>query len=289
MEILSEKLSQDIDFWEEEPEHFQGIGIRVKLTGGVGYFSGGNIGSGIKGMYDRKSDFISSEGYFLEGSPKSFHIDSEFTGDLIIDITPHWGIGFGSGYFHATSTNTLTFYKEQLVYKLEQLTSISEIRIIPLRVGLFFSVPIHRLFNISFNGGTGIYLTKFINSLGSTWEDLDAIGHVVKASGLGFHGGIGLELNLHRRAVFFIEFQGRFAKISNFKGTETTLSWGANLPAGYRDSTTTVEEGSLYSVEDKTYSRLVISNDTPSGFESVNKAVFDFSGISIRAGLKVRF
>jgi len=296
VEILSEKISQETDFWEEVPEQFKGIGLRVKLTGGLGYFLGGDIGRGIKGMYDQKTDFLSSQGFFLEGDPKSFHGDFEFTSDIIIDITPNLGIGFGSGYLRANSPSTLTFYKEALVYILEEMASVLEIGVIPLRVGLFYSIPIHRLFNISLNGGTGIYLAKYSYSLGSTWygsgstwEDINEIGHVANATGLGFHGGIGLELNLNRRAVFLIECQGRYAKFGHFKGTETILEWGALGPAGYRNFFTTVKEGSLYYLEDKNYPRLVISKEKPSGFNSVKKANFDFSGFSIRAGIKIRF
>lgn len=289
VEIISEKISQETDFWEEVPELFQGIGLRVKLTGGFGYFSGGDIGRGIEGMYAQKSDFISSQGFFLDDYPKSFHIDTEFTGDLIIDITPNLGIGIGSGYIHATHASTLIFYKEESRYKLDQMTSLPEINVIPLRVGLFLSIPIHRLFNISLNGGTGIYWAKYTYSLGSTWEDINDIGHVANAAGLGFHGGIGLELNLHRRAVFLIECQGRYAKFSHFKGTATTIEWGELIYAGNRDFISTVEEGSLYYLEDNGYPGLVISKDMPSGFQSVKKGNFDLSGFSIRAGIKIRF
>ncbi len=289
VEIISEKISKETDFWEEEPEQFQGIGFKVKFTGGFGYFSGGDIGRGIEGMYDQRSDFISSQGFSLDDYPKSFHIDTEFTGDLIIDITPNLGIGIGSGYIHATHASTLIFYKEESRYKLDQMTSLPEISVIPLRVGLFLSIPIHRLFNISLNGGTGIYWAEYIYSLGSTWGEINDIGHVANAAGLGFHGGIGLELNLHRRAVFLIECQGRYAKFSNFKGTATIREWGAPLLGGYRDSMTTVEEGSLYYLEDNGYPGLVISKDIPTGLNFVEKANFDLSGFSIRAGLKIRF
>jgi len=289
VEILSEKLSQEPDFWEVEPDQFQGIGLRVKLTGGFGYFFGGDIGRGNTGLYDQNSDFLLSQGFFLEGSLKSFHTGSEFTGDLIIDITPNLGIGFGFGYIHANNTSILTFYKEALRYKLEQLTFVSEINVIPLRIGLFYSIPIHRLFNISLHGGTGIYLADYNYSMGSTWNNINDRGHVTNAVGLGFHGGIGLELNLHRRAVFLIECQGRYAKFSNFKGTETIIEWGEEIFAGNRDFTTTVEEGSLYYLENNDHPGLVISKDIPTGFNSVEKAVFDFSGFSIRAGIKIRF
>lgn len=289
VEIISEKLSKETDFWEVEPEQFQGIGLRVRLTGGLGYFFGSDIGRGKTGMYDQQFNFLSQQGFFPEGNPKSFHLGSEFTGDLIIDITPRFGIGFGSGNIHANDTSILTFYKEALIYKLYQLTFVSEISVIPLRLGLFYSIPIHRLFNISLNGGTGIYLAKYNYAMGSTWEDINDIGHVANATGIGFHGGIGFELNLQRRAVFFIECQGRYAKISHFKGTATTIEWGEEIFSGNRDFTTTVEEGSLYYLEDNGYPGLVISKDMPSSFNFVEKAVFDFSGFSIRAGIKIRF
>ena len=289
VEILSEKLSQETDFWEEEPENFQGIGLRVKLTGGVGYFFGGDIGRGIQGLYDQRVGFLSSQGFSLDGSLKSFHNDIEVSGDLIIDITPTLGIGIGSGNIYGNNSSTLLFQTEESKFDIDQLTNVSEIRVTPLRVGVFFSLPISRLFNVSFNAGPGIYFAKFINSIGSDWEGIADLGHMANATGFGVHGGIGLELNLHRRAVFFVECQGRYAKISNFKGTATTIEWGELIYQGRRDSTTTVEEGSLYYIEDTDYSGFIISEDTPSGFRSVKQAVFDFSGFSLRAGFIFRF
>ena len=282
VDIIKEKTTKEPDFWEEEPEFFQGIGLSVKLSGGLNYFFGGDITKGTEGLYDSNADFLSSAGYSLESKTESFHNAVDISGDIIFNFTPQIGIGLGAGYISASETNTLTVSGAGLL-GLEQLRSTPKITAVPIRLGLYFSLPIHRLFAVSFNCGAALYLTKYSLTLDKDWTNLNSIYHKTSAKGLGFHGGISFEINLTHRAVFFIEGRGRYAKVSNFKGKETDRVF-----AGWKyvDS---VEEGVLYYLEDDNYPYLTILEEEPSGYKIIRKGVFDLSGFSFRSGIRFKF
>ncbi|MCK4646718.1 MAG: hypothetical protein KAU46_10730 [Candidatus Aminicenantes bacterium] len=283
VDIIREKTIKEPDFWEEEPEFFRGIGLSVRLSGGLNIFFGGDIDKGTRGLYDSTADFLSSEGYTLDIRTRSFHRAVDIAGDIIFNLTPHIGIGLGAGYIRGVETSVLTISREDLD-GLPQVNSSPVINAVPIRLGLFFTLPIHQLFAVSFNCGAALYQTKYSYSLASNWMDMKSLYHTARAKSLGFHGGIGFEINLTPRAVFFIEGRGRYARISNLKGTAVEREW---VVYDFVDSIKA--KGTLYYLEDEKYPYLAVLEEEPSGYKVVRKAVFDFSGISLRAGIRFKF
>lgn len=289
VEIVKEKLSQEADFWKyEEPGSFQGIGLSLKLTGGMSYFSGGDMGVGTRGMYDYNSNFLVSQGFILESFFKPFHFGAEVSGDIIYNLNPKFGIGIGSGFIFARSQSILSYSEEEFMYTPFQMKSQPEIRVVPLRVGMFFSFPIHRLFDITINAGPVLYFAKYSYTLGSDRDNLDSLYQEATARQMGFQGGIGLEINLNQRAIFLIECYGRYAKISNFQGMARINDWELNI-SGLVNDNISIEEGTLYFLKRQTYPGLAILNENAVGYENIRYAVFDLSGFNIRAGIKFRF
>ncbi len=282
VEIIKEKTTKELDFWEEEPEFFKGIGLSLRLSGGLDYFSAGDIDKGTRGEFDSTADFLSSAGYTLDKRTESFRTGFDVSGDIIFYIKPRVGIGLGAGFIRATETNLLVVTGKNIILD-HQIGVAPKITAVPIRLGLFFTLPIHRLLSISLNGGASLYLAKYSYDLSTTWDDMNNIRQHANAKGLGFHGGIGLEVSLNPRVAFFIEGQGGHAKISNFKGEETEREH-----VGF-DYVYSQEKGTLYYLEGEKYPYLAILAEEPSGFKTVRKASFDFSGFSLRAGLIVKF
>lgn len=281
VEIISEKTTKEPDFWEEEPEFFEGMGLSVMLSGGLNYFSGGDIKKGVEGLYEMTAVALSSIGYSVEKKIRPFRRATDIMGEIIYNLTPRIGIGLGAGYLRSTVTSILTASGEDIW--LKQLGSSPEITAFPISLGLFYKHPIHPSFSISFNGGTALYLTKYHYSLATSWTDWTNLFHSAKATSLGFYGGIGLEIQLTKRATFLIEGRGRYVRISNFKGKAIEREY---VVFDYVD---TELEGTLYYIEDGGKSFLAVYKEEPSGFETVRKAAFDFSGLSLRAGFRVKF
>ena len=288
VEIISEKSMQEPDFWEEEPGFFQGIGLSVKLTGGLNYFSGGDIDEGTRGLYDLAADYISSIGYTIERRTKPFHNGYGIMGDIIFNFSPKIGIGIGLGYIFACEQSFLTFSKKNIGPE-GYLFSSPRISVVPIRLGLFFILPLHRLFNVSFNGGTALYLTEYSYGMQYKIDDMETIYHKANAKALGFHGGIGFEIILSPRAVFFIEGQGRYAKITNFKGTTILRKDTYLMGSVIIETIVSKKEGMLYYLEGNKYPSLAILEGEPSEYKTVRKAAFDFSGFTFQAGLRIKF
>jgi len=282
VEVIEERIVKEVNFWEEEPVTFRGIGLRIKLSGGLNFFFDEDIDKGTRGFYNSRADFFSSAGYTLDKRIKPFQMGYDFSGDIIFYIKPHVGIGVGTGYIYARRTDFFNVFGKDIF--LAKFGSTPEIRVLPFKLGLFFSLPIHRIFSFFFNGGTALYLTEYSYFLIPDWKDLYNISQKANANALGLHGGIGLEFKLNQRTALLIEGQGRYVKISNFNGEETKYRW---VPPG--KDVILKEKGTLYYLEDEKYPYLAILKESPSGFKTIKKATFDLSGFCLRAGLVYRF
>lgn len=282
VDIIKERIKKEPEFWKEEPEFFKERGLRVKLSGGLGYFFGGDIDKGTRGLYDSTADFLSSAGYTVDKRIESFHSALDISVDFIFYIKPHFGVGLGSGLIRATETNLLIVTGKEILLE-HQIAIIPKVSAFPIRLGLYFALPIHHSFSISLNGGTSLYLAKYSYDLATTWDDMDNINQYANAKGFGLHAGIGLGIKLNERVGFLIEGQGRYAKISNFKGKETKRE-STGLDYVY-----SVENGTLYYLEDGKHPYLTVVKEEPSGYKTTRKALFNFSGFTLRAGLIIKF
>jgi hypothetical protein len=288
VEIIREKITEEQDFWPEEPESFEGMGLTLKLSGGFNYFNAGDVGDGTRGYYDMRAGHFSSSGYTLEEWKRPFNNGFDLSGDVIFYLKPKIGIGLGSGYIYSTRTSYFIVSGKDIY--LEKFGSSSEIRAFPIRLSVYLSFPVHRLFTVSVSGGPALYLAEFTYYLGPDWIDLNSVTQKATSNGFGFHAGVGLEVRLNRRAAFVIEGQGRYAKISNFKGKETKYLYVPAEPGSFAgEERIWDEEGTLYYLEQGKQSYLAFFKEDPSGFTTAKKASFDLSGFSLRAGLIYRF
>lgn len=255
----------------------------IRFWGGMNYLVAGDVNEGIKGWIDEIYD-DELIWWSVEGEAKALHLGFDFGGDLIFHFNPQVGIGLGAGYIQGTKTSDFT-YTDGVE---GAFTTKPKVRAIPLRFGIFFTVPLDEILSFSFNGGVGLYLANYSLDMrfeeNGYWED---VHQEATATGLGFHAGMGFEFNLAPNVAFFIEGQGRYAKIGGFEGTlEYDDSGGGPL---YE------EKGKLYYWENnlmgKTYPRISISEDEPSAswVSKVREANVDFSGFNIVAGIKLKF
>jgi len=284
VDVIREKIIQELDYWEEESEFFKGIGLSVRLTGGPTFFSGGDIRKGDQGLYDEASDLVASYGFVVERRFNAFRSGFEGVVDFVYNLTSKFGIGIGSGYMHLTQQNLLLF-DEPDSYQKNQAGTAPKVTAYPIRLGVFFNFPLHRLVNLTLDSGAALYITKYTNIRQTNWYQMDLIRHEANATGIGFHGGVGFEINFHRRAALILECRGRYAKISGFKG-KGNIKKSVLPPFQFEDIE---ENGTLYYLEENGHPFLAFFEQEPTGYETVRKATLDLSGFIFQAGIKVKF
>ncbi|MEE9502620.1 MAG: outer membrane beta-barrel protein [Candidatus Aminicenantaceae bacterium] len=278
VQVMKEKVDQKINFWGAESEFFKGIGLTVKVSVGFNRIAAGEINAGIRGTVDYYKYLISYFGHYFDSEVKPFHSGFDFGVDAIYSLTSHIGIGLGLSYVQWGSSSWLPL-AEPPGY-LRRLDSQARVKAYPVRLGAFVTLPIFRKINVTFNAGPTYYFVRqFYNMSYPPY----AVIQKTSGQGLGFHGGIGLELEWSSRATLFIEYQGRYAKFNTFEGTEENVFSGGRLK----------EEGPLSFMEyiegSETGRRLTVVNEEMLLSPDVKLADFDLSGFAIRIGAKVKF
>jgi opacity protein-like surface antigen len=279
--LLSGLSAQEED---EEVAEFKGVGIQVRLGGGYALLSGGDFDAGLQGIYDREGDSLVSAGYTLtESNANPLRSGYEFGGDIVYYFAGRLGIGAGGSLARVNKTSEHLYRMGSFPFDYS-MTVVPQTNIITLRLGVFYELPLNRLLTVCFNAGPAYYMVDYKLSVNRQGESYSySLTQKAEANKLGFQGGIGLEVRMNARMTFLLEAQGRYAKISGFDGKEQLYEYLGG-PVISTDKT-----GLLYYLEEDGYPRLEIFPEAPAEGFNVREAVFDFSGVSFRAGLNFKF
>jgi len=268
----------------EKEAIFRGVGIHIKLRGAWITFSGGDIDKGTAGMYDRMVAEVTSGGFELAANDKkNFRSGYELTGDVVYYFTPAIGIGLGGSLVRSHQESTCLFHWPDSRFDY-RLTGLPEVRVLSLRLGLFYALPISRLLSFCVSAGPEYHFADYDYSgtLTTPYSE-SALVQETDARKLGIYGSLSLEIRMNRRLAFIIEAFGRYAKISGFEGKEVSYEWLGG------QSTTINEQGTLYFYKEGGYSRLDIIPAGTAGGQAAREAVFDLSGVSLQAGFNFKF
>lgn len=250
-----------------------GAGLDLRLYGGLGYFSPQDVNKGVKGWTDQHAGFLTDRGYSRQGETEPIRWGLDVGGDILVHFTPQIALGIGVGYIQGNKASEIVFEDGTDA----SMTNEIKISAVPIRAGLFFTVPMSHSANLSLHVGSGYYLAK------CNWDwnsgSLGELHHATKANGLGFDGGLGFEFNLSSGVAFFLEGTARYAKIKGFEGTEK----------GREYTDTWEQEGTLYYAEGSDYPVLLLRESMPSGYRVAREAEVDFSHVAVTAGLKLKF
>jgi len=262
----------------------KGLGIGLRLYGGLGYIGGGDINPGVAGSLDLWGAVIFPPGAIRTGVYKPLHAGFNGGFDILVYLQSNWGITLGIDYLKASRTSEARF---DFGSEYSVFTITPQVSAIPLKLGLFLEKPLGTKMNLALYGGAAYYLARFKYDLSFAsigyWSSITAD---TSAGGIGFNGGAALELELSKKLFFFIEALGRYARISGFTGTQTTKdsdSPGSSNPSTIYFLNANTSQGRFH--------MLIPGKEFPDDpdFSEVREAVIDFSGFSTRAGLRIKF
>ncbi len=256
-----------------------------RFFGGLGYQTIGDINTGLKGFSDAAIHELglgAAGGGYAEA-----HYGFDAGGDVLFQFGPHFGLGIGAGYLRTKRASRLNLMPADPALHDEVITFSPVVSAVPFRLSAFAFVPLGGAVRLSLNIGPEWYLasarTEIMDNFPGWWWNQRE--NKVKGSGIGLHGGVGLELRLSEGLSFLLEGQGRLAKIDELTGTRRY--WNS---FGFEEA----EEGTLYAWTDlwtfAPFPLVGVHATAPSDpwVRDVRKAVLDLSGWSVVAGFVVR-
>lgn len=252
--------------------------LELWFLGGGNYVIGGDLNRGAQGFVDYYRD-LHSIGEEFDAKP--VHLSYLFGGEFSIPIGSNFYLGLGADFYRGKRESLIELQETPAI----EIRTHPKIQAIPIR--LFISYYPVRSFYIK----TGIeyYFAKceyFYRYLEDTyWKEWHG---TAKTQSSGILGAIGVDLDVAPWLSFNIEATGRIAKISGFKGSDRSIDI---------DGVEHIENGTLYFYKAKgsaveSYPFLFIRIREP--IEDVfisdpRRAIIDFSGVSLKAGFKLKF
>ena len=276
--------------------------ISLRLQGGWASLSAGDINPATGDLFAwAPANAYIWVGVLDWGGMKALRGGYEFGGDIILEFSPYFGVGIGAGYIQASQASSGTIGYEESLVVTAGVRADSRISAVPVRIGLFVTLPLRGKFRVIANAGVGYYsAAKYKGEwgVGTTLMDSAGPSNLVdtvaekRSNAFGFHGGLGIEYSLASRVGFFIEARGRYARFRGLEGTSTAIAGHSGLYGQIFPPFS--ETGKLYYESVPTIigsPRLLMVQgappDGPGGHP--REAVVDFSGISIQAGVQFRF
>ena len=265
-----------------------------KLAGGYGTISTGDLNTIINSIDSSFRDLVGVTALFIEDEQENLNSGPDFEGEFIINLTEKVGIGIGSGYIHRRKSSEAGFIFGSLLGFNAALESMGAA--IPVKISAYYFLPIKSRMNLYLKGGIGYYFGKltydsklnadiFIFALPSWERSVD-----MKDNTIGLNGGIGFEYDVAKNIGLFVEGAARYAKLKDWKGDEIFTDY---------DGQTEKTSGTLWyceTLDDQTgkyYPSFKVSKNKPSSeegpYKNIRKAEIDFSGFSLRLGLRIKF
>jgi hypothetical protein len=263
-----------------------GFGFGLRLYGGLNFFDGSDIN-------DSKSNVTLNE-YLAGQAGVPYTIDKNdlnraFQGgaDLLFYFGKRFGVSLGASYLNGKSQNRLVIIEPGPPPADYTITFDPVVSAVPVTIGLFFTPPLGRRFNLLAEAGGGWAFARlaidqdFIGNLGSMQFNAEG-----KAGGPCIFARLGLEVAIARNFFFFVEALGRYGKISGFEGSYEVFVNDTIISSG---------NGRFYTFDRDVSGHPVrfidFADEPPSGspVSNVSETQIDFSGVSAHGGFRIRF
>ena len=252
--------------------------LELFFSGGGIFIDGGDLNKGAQGFADYQSYNLGVQG---EGEVKPAHLSYVLGGEFAFPLSSHFMVGLGVDYFLSEEESRVEFEKGS---SNNTFTTRPKIQAIPLRLFISF----YPLRNFYAKIGIEYFFAKcayfYRLEEGENWQEWSG---EAEGRDFGFLGGLGFDFAISSNFSFIVEVTGRYAEIKSFEGKDQ-----------HKESSGLVstEEGMLYSYQTKTpggesYPLLFIREKIPSeaGVFDPQEAIIDFTGLSLKAGFKIKF
>ena len=259
---------------------------RLAVTFWVGgrYAAIGDLNDGAKGLAQYYEARLAAAG---EGDVKALHFGYLLGAEARLPLAFGFYLSFGAEYGSGKSASSV-IYKEGT--QEVSLTTKPRVRAIPLSLALVY-YPLPALYlkaGVEYTVarcGYSYRLTELDpDSMTESWQEWTGEAN---SSGFGYLVGLGYDWSLSSALCLAAEVAYRHSRLGDFGGEDV-----------YKESSAyeSVEKGKLYYIRVDTGTAEVVplvfireKRPTEAGVIDVRKVELDFSGFSLKLGIKVRF
>jgi len=272
-----------------EPKKSSSLSLR--LYGGFNRLAAGDLNEGFDGYFELFELYNALGFADTTGGYNPVHAGYNFGADFVFQLSPMIGVGIGAGYLRssASSLMTVAFEVDELI--LEGTPTLSAM---PIRLALFFTLPLSGKFNLTADVGGNYYAALKVDAAqrltfpDESWDEMSfSASRSSLSDNLGFQGSLGFEYKISSKMGLFFEAVGRYASFKNFNtvmGLERDSDGGEDT-----------NEGKLYlqtfTYPEGTYSAFTIESTPPAPDPpevTYREPKIDLSGFSLQAGIRIR-
>lgn len=256
-----------------------GTGWAVSITAGGQYALGGDLNSAAQAFADF---FATRSGVTGDVGVAPVHLSFVFGGEISLDLFSGVALVMGADFYSASVSSQVNYIRAKAT---DIYTTKPRFQAIPVRLGL----ALYPARMIAIKAGISYTIARCGYSFSYSQDSFsqEMVGEA-DGGGLGAWAALALELPLSDNLAFLLEATGHYAPLRGFKGT-----------GSYSDSNAeaaTEETGNLWTYDyiqaGRTISPLMlIRSQRPAEayVENARETMIDFSGMSLKAGIKVRF
>jgi hypothetical protein len=258
-----------------------------KITGGVAAISGGDYNQGVQGSNDLNQASYSNVNGVFRKLNRGLNLGVEG----ILQLTPRLGVGLGVGYCRTREGDTVSYdWSDSFGTFHDSMTVKPDFSTIPVTLNLHYAVPLGP-FRVDLTAGAGVYLSWFNYDDQYSSTEFDWNYHYTwkaQKAAFGAQGGLGLELPLGSSLSLVLDVFGRYARLSDIKGSWTVSGSMGGFP--YADSG---DDHYFWYYEltsnGTVYPQTALQATEPKNFAISNarKGHFDFTGVAATLGFKI--
>ncbi len=283
VKVLDDKAdagTSDLSGFEEKK--FSYIGLDIYAGAGPAWFDGGDITNGVRGLSEEMAATLAGLGYAIaDRNVGNFRSGLSVYPDLVFHLSPKLSVGIGGEYSYARNLDTLGYAEGGA---LRNADATATLKAFVVRPGIHLTLPLSPSLEVRLTGGPVFivmnfrYERNYLTSLITESLRLSA-----KDWAVGAQAGVAFEFRLNERLGFFLGVRGQVARAGSLEGDEHRLI----LDRNGIDVSEPAKTGTLGFTRRSGFPVLTVPGED--GASDLKNAVFDFTGIGLSAGLRIRF
>lgn len=263
-----------------------GMEFSLKIAGGVNLINPQETNAVLQSWEDYWIARADSDKNWthLGGQVSPLKLGYDFEVELIFNFAPRFAIGVSGGYIFGEKSEKATTLTIEKVLGTFDHVKPTKLSAIPIILSGYYIQPLGSSLSLFLRAGGGPIWVKYFERDGNKNIESENYSYPqsISASSQGqiYLAGLGVVLESEAGIRFFVEGTWRTASITGFSGENKAEETGAlNYVEEYESS---------YELWQAKY---LISAEPPSGenYREVKQGTIDFSGISVKIGLIIKF